>query len=166
MGRYYNGDIEGKFWVGIQPSTDADFFGVIHEEVYYKKCGCEAIEKCSCEEQVHVHEDGCDSNTCTIEFDDASVYGEPSCVKYSFKEKDLEDVKEGISICDIKLGKYKEKLDTYFNKANVPKVLCEYLEVSSEKTKDLEMWYARYELGVQILDCIVEKGQCNFICEL
>ena len=27
MGRYYSGDIEGKFWFGIQASNDADFFG-------------------------------------------------------------------------------------------------------------------------------------------
>ena len=27
MGRYYNGDIEGKFWFAVQPSDDADFFG-------------------------------------------------------------------------------------------------------------------------------------------
>lgn len=27
MGRYYRGDIEGKFWFGIQSSTDASFFG-------------------------------------------------------------------------------------------------------------------------------------------
>jgi len=28
MGRYYNGDIEGKFWFGIQSSNSADRFGV------------------------------------------------------------------------------------------------------------------------------------------
>jgi len=28
MGRYYNGDIEGKFWFAVQSSDDADFFGV------------------------------------------------------------------------------------------------------------------------------------------
>lgn len=28
MGRYYDGDIEGKFWFGVQSSDDADFFGV------------------------------------------------------------------------------------------------------------------------------------------
>ena len=28
MGRYYNGDIEGKFWFGIQSSTSASRFGV------------------------------------------------------------------------------------------------------------------------------------------
>ena len=27
MGRYYNGDIEGKFWFAVQSSDDADFFG-------------------------------------------------------------------------------------------------------------------------------------------
>lgn len=27
MGRYYRGDIEGKFWFGVQSSDDADFFG-------------------------------------------------------------------------------------------------------------------------------------------
>ncbi len=28
MGRYYDGDIRGKFWFGVQASDDADFFGV------------------------------------------------------------------------------------------------------------------------------------------
>tara|TARA_R100001594_G_C4050947_1_gene265062 strand:- start:751 stop:1140 length:390 start_codon:yes stop_codon:yes gene_type:complete len=27
MGRYYEGDISGKFWFGVQPSNDAEFFG-------------------------------------------------------------------------------------------------------------------------------------------
>ena len=27
MGRYYNGDIEGKFWFGVQSSDAADRFG-------------------------------------------------------------------------------------------------------------------------------------------
>ena len=28
MGRYYTGDIEGKFWFAVQSSDDADFFGL------------------------------------------------------------------------------------------------------------------------------------------
>lgn len=35
MGRYYTGDIEGKFWFGVQPSDDADFFGGQHGEPNY-----------------------------------------------------------------------------------------------------------------------------------
>ena len=35
MGRYYSGDIEGKFWFGVQSSTAADRFGVEHSEPSY-----------------------------------------------------------------------------------------------------------------------------------
>lgn len=35
MGRYYSGDIEGKFWFGSQASNDADFFGVEGTEPNY-----------------------------------------------------------------------------------------------------------------------------------
>ena len=34
MGRYYTGDIEGKFMFGVQSSTDADFFGVEGEATH------------------------------------------------------------------------------------------------------------------------------------
>ena len=35
MGRYYTGDIEGKFWVAVQSSDDADFFGSVGNEPNY-----------------------------------------------------------------------------------------------------------------------------------
>ena len=35
MGRYYNGDIEGKFWFAVQSSTDASFFGADPYEPNY-----------------------------------------------------------------------------------------------------------------------------------
>jgi hypothetical protein len=35
MGRYYNGDIEGKFWFAVQSSTAADRFGVEYTEPNY-----------------------------------------------------------------------------------------------------------------------------------
>ena len=38
MGRWYSGDIDGKFWFGVQDSDAADRFGVIGhqpEELYY-----------------------------------------------------------------------------------------------------------------------------------
>tara|TARA_S200000501_G_C20230228_1_gene485489 strand:- start:64 stop:435 length:372 start_codon:yes stop_codon:yes gene_type:complete len=38
MGRYYSGDIEGKFWFGVQSSDDADFFGVTGEPAYLYYC--------------------------------------------------------------------------------------------------------------------------------
>ena len=35
MGRYYYGDVEGKFWFAVQPSNAADRFGVIGREPNY-----------------------------------------------------------------------------------------------------------------------------------
>ena len=35
MGRYYNGDIEGKFWFGVQSSDDGEFFGARELEQLY-----------------------------------------------------------------------------------------------------------------------------------
>lgn len=32
MGRYYSGDIEGKFWFGVQSSTVGERFGCVEQE--------------------------------------------------------------------------------------------------------------------------------------
>lgn len=45
MGRYFQGDIEGKFWFGVQSSTAADRFGSTGFEPSY-------IEYCFCEEHL------------------------------------------------------------------------------------------------------------------
>ena len=51
MGRYYCGDIEGKFWFAVQSSNDADFFGVDGilptEEInyYFDEEHLEGVEK-------------------------------------------------------------------------------------------------------------------------
>jgi hypothetical protein len=35
MGRYYSGDIEGKFWFGVQSSVVPEDFGAVEDEPYY-----------------------------------------------------------------------------------------------------------------------------------
>lgn len=56
MGRYYNGDIDGKFWFGVQSSDDADFFGStgcepnyleysFNKEEHYEQV-CEGVMTC------------------------------------------------------------------------------------------------------------------------
>jgi hypothetical protein len=35
MGRYYYGDIEGKFWFAVQSSYAPERFGAVAEDVYY-----------------------------------------------------------------------------------------------------------------------------------
>ena len=50
MGRYYNGDIEGKMWFAVQDSNDWDFFGKEgyspeRLEYYYEKEDLPKIKK-------------------------------------------------------------------------------------------------------------------------
>ena len=50
MGRYYSGDINGKFWFGLQSSVAADRFGVPHCEpsyvtYYYQEQDLDGVEK-------------------------------------------------------------------------------------------------------------------------
>lgn len=118
MGRYYNGDIEGKFWVAVQSSADADFFGVTGYQ--------------------------------------------PEWLEYEFEQEDLENVQAGIKTCNEKLGKYKKKLDEFFEKnfayndkmledAGIPPAMAE--------------WYARLQLGEKIENSIKVNGQCYFSAE-
>mgnify|MGYP003112933048 FL=1 len=138
MGRYYNGDIEGKFWFGVQSSTDADFFG---------------------------------------------QEGQPRFYNYYFDKEDLPKIEEGIEKCKNALGSLLKPLNKFFEENNGynDKMLVDYLNErrkdifpyldKSDKFKEEEIkgyleWYARLGLGEQILDCVKEKGYCNFEAEL
>jgi len=47
MGRYYRGDIEGKFWVAVQSSDDGEYFGMRDSQNYieYYSDDLETAEK-------------------------------------------------------------------------------------------------------------------------
>ena len=44
MGRYYNGDIEGKFWFGLQSSDDAEYFGAVQDNWIQYEVYCDSLE--------------------------------------------------------------------------------------------------------------------------
>jgi hypothetical protein len=135
MGRFYQGDIEGKFWVGVQPSDDADFFGV------------EGIE---------------------VEDPD-----EPEALDYEFYKEHEPSVRDGLKTCLKELGDTKPHLDEFFmkNDSYNDKILIDYLQskmgwrYSENEVIDLLGWYARYDLGTEILGSIIKHGQCVFEAE-
>ena len=49
MGRYYYGDIEGKFWFGVQSSNCAERFGGVLSLSYDFDSECGALERVECE---------------------------------------------------------------------------------------------------------------------
>jgi hypothetical protein len=180
MGRFYSGDIQGKFWFAVQDSDDADFFGVEHVKVYNRKCGCLYSEEdeCCCEvEHEHNFKDSeeyddskstCDPN-CEIEFDENTKDEESyNSIEYDFSEEHIPKVREGIERCIQSLDGHHEKLEDYFkNKDSYnDKELSEYLNIEQEKMHGYLEWYARLELGKKILHCLDENGTCSFECEL
>jgi hypothetical protein len=137
MGRYYSGDIEGKFWFAVQSSDDASFFGGSDDEVY------------------HQDENG-DDYPEPSEIEYFFQTGDLEEIDHGIEEclSQLGDRKE-------KLDAFFEKVEYYNNN-----MVSESLSMEVNDVKPLLEWYARLELGVKIRDCVKEKGQCSFNAEL
>ena len=140
MGRFYHGDIEGKFWFGVQSSDDADFFGVEGEYVY------------------------------SLDYDENEPISseEPTELSYSFSKEDLEEVEDGIETCLKEIGDYLYKLDSFFEREDGwnESMIAKELEIAKNEVKPLLSWYARLGLGKKIRWCIQANGRCHFICDL
>ena len=114
MGRYYNGDINGKFMFAVQSSYSADRFGFAGLNNY---------------------------------------------VTYYFDEEHLDTIKEELDSLEVsfkKVEKFFENRDSWNQKDQ------EEHGISTQEISD----YADYRLGVQIRDCILENGHCEFEAEL
>ena len=142
MGRYYSGDINGKFWFGVQSSDDAEFFGCEGEPLYW--------------DQIDEGED------------EENNSSEPYALCFNFSSDSLEDVNDGIQVCLDELGEYKEKFDDFFSKNDTynDKKLSEETGCEMDEVKNLLEYYARLELGMKIKNCLDETGQCCFDAEL
>lgn len=73
MGRYYSGDIEGKFWFGVQPSDDATFFGASCTEPSYLECYADDLDAAkkgvkACLKQLGDHKARLDTFFKSVEF--------------------------------------------------------------------------------------------------
>jgi hypothetical protein len=139
MGRYYSGDIEGKFWFAVQSSSDAIHFGGVHDYV---------------DGEGEVGDDD--------DQDDAvEMY-------FHFDQTHMEDIQKGIATCLEHLGEYQEALDNFFEKHTSynDESLAKELGISVAKTRELLTNYARLILGLKIENCVGENGECNFEAEL
>lgn len=139
MGRFYSGDIEGKFWFGVQSSDDASAFG--GDEIYIDSYGEEVDE------------------------DDEDM----SEIAYSFRKEHLDEISETLQDCKLELGENYEKIRDFFRDRDsyTEEMLSEYLGIEDKmETHNLLKIYARVILGEKIKDCIKKKGECNFTAEL
>ena len=139
MGRYYSGDIEGKFWFAVQSSSDAIHFGGVHDYV--------------------------DGEGEVVDDDDQDDAVE---MYFHFDQTHMEDIQKGIATCLEHLGEYQEALDNFFEKHTSynDESLAKELGISVAKTRELLTNYARLILGLKIENCVGENGECNFEAEL
>jgi hypothetical protein len=144
MGRYYSGDIEGKFWFGVQSSDDASSLGGYPEYVY---------------------DDGEE-----IEYDEDEREEEDAIgLFYQFGPDQEDDLSEAIYGCKKELGEFLGKLDKFFevnNNSYNDSSLALVLEVDEVKVRRLLVYYARLKFGEKIQNCLNENGQCNFTADL
>jgi len=135
MGRFYQGDIEGKFWFGVQPSDDADFFGVEGIEVEDPD-EPEALDYEFYKEHEPSVRDGL--KTCLKELGDAKIHLDQFFMKHdSYNNK-------------ILMAYLNEHMKSSFTEEDVRNIL---------------EWYARHALGTEILESIDQRGQCVFEAE-
>ena len=95
MGRFYYGDIEGKFWVAIQPSNDIENIVDVDPEPLFvwKICNCEAIinesqtdKYCnSCFESEEEHRQSVIDDD---DYDDERLYVEEEMISYCLNMDD------------------------------------------------------------------------------
>jgi hypothetical protein len=161
MARHYGGDIEGKFWFGIQTSDDARQFGVEPVDIrIYSECQVKTLHPmytpCTCSLDCVVT----DLNQITFTFSD------PAPVQKKLAELDAELLEYTPRWAEVQTlleadTAWKTTPHPSWVSYDADALICAicnnepYLELA-----------ARYVLGVQILRCLITYGACNFWCEV
>lgn len=105
MGRYYNGDIDGKFWFAVQPSNAGERFGAKEISPYYIEY---EIDREDSYNDIVKELESIESNDAIKRVDDmfkmlqllkTDGYNDDTLKQYGVKEKDIEEY------ADYELGK-------------------------------------------------------------
>lgn len=137
MGRYYQGDIEGKFWFAVQSSDDATFFGGTETELY-------ASDE---DEEEEENAYGAQYSFGADDMEDI--------------EAGLATCKEELGEWREKLDEFFGEGTSYSNDMIVKFMGLEGDDAEVIVRGKLE-WYARLILGEKIYNCVKENGQCVF----
>jgi hypothetical protein len=169
MGRYYYGDIQGKFWFGVQNSDDASYFGVEPEYLYeFLDCGCHI------EIYKEKHDDLTNDLYCTECF--ASLEEHREAVEeektwflrelsFSFSKFDLPIIERNVSLLSTQVGSFLRTYEINDGDEMSYEYTMEEGEISKISDKQMEE-LARLCLGKLILHCVETKDECNFFAEI
>jgi hypothetical protein len=111
MGRYYNGDIEGKFWFAVQSSDAPSRFGGYEHQPNYINYGFDEDTLKEVEEEIKKIENGLGQNENLLDkfFKENNGYNDEMLITF-FKENNKEETKDTIhdmlrEYADLGLGK-------------------------------------------------------------
>ena len=105
MGRYYNGDIDGKFWFAVQPSNAGERFGAKEISPYYIEYEIDRDDsyKDIVKELKSIESNGAikrvDAMFKMLQLLKTNGYNDDTLKEYGVKEKDIEEY------ADYELGK-------------------------------------------------------------
>ena len=186
MGRFYDGDIQGKFWFGIQDSNDVENLVIINSHIYFswKACNCVAEidydNYCrQCYKSIDEHIEGAIE---AEEYEDECLYYEECSQGYSLDkgthyeelvtnmEKLRKEIPEEIIKEFKKIEQNDKILDAFtgvFDKTHplINKVNDDFVLGGKTKIENLAELVARYTLGYQIEYCLRTTDSCNINCE-
>ena len=182
MGRFYEGDINGKFWFGIQDSNDVENLVTIKSHVYYawQVCHCVAELDCMdyCKTCYETKEEHINDVVEQDEYEDKSLYYEECSHGYCLdKETHYQELVDNMNELKTKIGdeiiKEFDKIEQTDDILNAfTKVFDKALpyinkmkEEEKEERQKLAVLVARYTLGYQIEYCLRKIGSCNVNCE-
>ena len=177
MGRYYWGDIEGKFWFGVQSSSDVENLINITAEpgnMIWQGCGCvvdfdqkndEYCKDCYDSKEAFLDEMGEDF--------EGDPYDELPEISYNITDDSLDDLCDALTTLEKEIdpriiaefkkieGDMSNAFNGVFNQVN------EIVEILLKENKNMNLqMIARYGLGLQIKQCLEKNGSCGLYCEL
>lgn len=173
MGRYYWGDIEGKFGFAVQSSNDADHFGYTgHPEDNEDNWRC-----------IHCYiekSDVSENPTCCESEDEKHTFeASENYLVYNFTEDHLPLIKVGLNRAKIDLNTFindeevRDKLVEAFINSDSGNdddgVWAAYTELVNShnlKIEELDTLMCRILLGTKIYNCVLENESCSFTAEL
>ena len=177
MGRYYWGDIEGKFWFGVQSSSDVENLINITAQpgsLVWHGCGCvvdfDQKNDTYCKDCYESKEDFLDEMGEDFEGD---PYDELPEISYDISDDSLEDLCDALTTLekeiDPKIVTEYKKIDGDMSNAfsGVFKQVDELVGIILKEKENMDLQViARYGLGLQIKQCLEKNGSCALYCEL
>jgi len=168
MGRYYTGQISGKFWFAIQDSDDPSHFGVEPDNIYYfHSCSCyisheELKPNIYCKSCFSSYEEHIEAMKEDEIEGTETWFKSMGDVNYNFHESDLEKVNRKIIQLEKFVGMH---MDSFKIHDESDEIQYSY-DLPKDAPEEILSLIARLCIGKQIAYCLKKHGVCSFTAEL